>query len=986
MINNDGEVIAMFKEKCEIDSTIFEAGKEYKMAKDNFKELESEHLTKLTPESFWANIKFIDYEKICDISQVYQEDQEDQEDVGCIWPKYNNSLETLVENLVTKHVNEVSRYLMAKRSTSKNPLEIAKESLRLLYPEKKDYLNSLNEDDWPAEIKQNLLIGTEDPEQAESNKEYASQITQIRKIKEEQLYTQLLQINKRYIDYFSPNFLYRKVIQEKNNSGELNIFQKAIVEVWANIAYCNDERVNIIDRLLFEPSIAKGWELCKFVFEQKVNAYIKKFEDGDQANETETKEFFRGLYVLIDFLEKMPKDRKAQLVFSNKSKNGIDDTINRISVLLSDSKFLDFVKSNQGDELIALANMKFYDSLYDIFVAGEKESLLLSLNDDNKKYFLWLLSVRPTFINNCRPSFILENLDNKIVWYAFCNFLYCSLKIKDILECFINDSGEVLEGKEDTLLKIIEGNHNILSCSYKRSYGERFEFMYPYITKLILDGNKSILKVLRHISFYFYSSDDYAICKPSNPNYEYVGANTMFWKSYFNWLAQDSDENNNKYNLNKIILTWFCAFGDDCFFYQEDYWSFDKSKNGLIALADSLKVYTSEEYTFCKFDILRKKYVKDNRLIDSVSSEALSILNNSASAEILSIFSDLARFENSSSYSSILRGNNGSYQKLVQNLEKFDPDYPGLSELKSYGFYLIPVHWLINIGCLILGFSLFFAAIWFIFISFPLGFSLAALGIYLAIIGMFFASFYMFYNGFVNLFAQDYRLAEKWYLKKRLYEYDANLFRYKTVTRLFKKFVDSELCSVGDGVYDEIENYFKNNASGLERDLKKYCDIDDFNKVRLDDVHKFFWKRGSNLMNYINNLFDSALTKKIDETTIDKISNSFKQYVNQNKSDCANACEKFINKNIVNHLNEIKNMFNIRGKSAYFRHNPLDKNKKLISYDISYDLSELLLNTLKEAHENDKNLQKENLIINNENKNINDEKPIVESKKEEIVT
>ena len=79
-------------------------------------------------------------------------------------------------------------------------------------------------------------------------------------------------------------------------------------------------------------------------------------------------------------------------------------------------------------------------------------------------------------------------------------------------------------------------------------------------------------------------------------------------------------------------------------------------------------------------------------------------------------------------------------------------------------------------------------------------------------------------------------------------------------------------------------------------------------------------------------------------------------------------------------------MFNIRGKSAYFRHNHPDKNKELISYDISYDLSELLLNTLKELRKNDKNLQKENLIINNENKNINDEKPIVGSKEEEIVT
>ena len=973
MLNNDGEVVAMFKEKCEIDSKIFEAGKEYKMTKNNFKKLKSEHLTKLTPESFWANIKFIDYEKICDISRLYNVymvgKEKKEKKVGYIWPKYNNSLETLVEYLVTKHVNEVSRYLMAKRSKSKNPLEIAKESLRLLYPEKKDYLNSLNEDDWPAEIKQNLLLGTEDPEQVESNKEYKSQITQIRKIKEEQLYTQLLKIDKKYIDYFSPNFLYRKVIQEKNNSGELNIFQEAIVEVWVDSVYGFDKRVNIIDRLLFEPSIAKGWELCKFVFEQKVNTYIKKFEDGDQANKTETREFFCGLYVLIDFLEKMPKDRKAQLVFSNKSKNGIDDTINRISVLLSDSKFLDFVNGNRIHDSIDTSNKKFYDSLYDIFVDEKKK--VLSLNDDNKEYFLWLLSVRPTFINKCESSFILENLDNKIVWYAFCNFLYYPSKAENIFKHFINDSGEVLEEKKDTLLKIIEGKPNILSDLG----GKNCEFTYPYITKLILNENKSILKALRHVGFY--GSSDYGICKCLNSKDVFVGTNATFWKSYFNWLAQDSGENANKDDLNKIILTGFCSFSDDCFFYQEDYWSFDKSENGLIALADSLKAYTFEEYTFCKFDILGKKYVKDNNLIDSASSEALDI------------FDDLARFENSSSYSSILRGNNGgyrSYQKLVQNLEKFDPDYPGLSELKSYGFYLIPVHWLINIGCLISGFSLFFAAIWFISILFPLGFSLGALEIYLVIIEMFLASLYMFYNGFVNLFTQDYRLAEKWYLKKRLYEYDANLFRYKTVTRLFKKFVDSELCSVGDGVYDEIENYFKNNALDLEKDLKEYCNIDDFNKVRLDDVHKFFWKRGSNLMNYIDNLFDSALTKKIDETTIDKISNSFKQYVNQNKSDCANACEKFINKNIVNHLNEIKNMFNIRGKSAYFRHNHPDKNKELISYDISYDLSELLLNTLKELRKNDKNLQKENLIINNENKNINDEKPIVGSKEEEIVT
>ena len=47
----------------------------------------------------------------------------------------------------------------------------------------------------------------------------------------------------------------------------------------------------------------------------------------------------------------------------------------------------------------------------------------------------------------------------------------------------------------------------------------------------------------------------------------------------------------------------------------------------------------------------------------------------------------------------------------------------------------------------------------------PLGFSLGALEIYLVIIEMFLASLYMFSNGFVNLFTQDYRLAEKWYLK-----------------------------------------------------------------------------------------------------------------------------------------------------------------------------------------------------------------------------
>ena len=212
-----------------------------------------------------------------------------------------------------------------------------------------------------------------------------------------------------------------------------------------------------------------------------------------------------------------------------------------------------------------------------------------------------------------------------------------------------------------------------------------------------------------------------------------------------------------------------------------------------------------------------------------------------------------------------------------------------------------------------------------------------------------------------RLYVKDYTWAEKLYLNKRLNKYDHNLLYYINVTEYFGSFIDEKLCSIGNDIWIEIKNYFKNNVATLESELKKYRKIADFRKITLDDVYRFYWKRDNKLMSDINKIYDDALDKKIDEIAIDEISIShdFRNYVNRFGMWRVDACKKFINKNIVGHLDDIKEMLKIKGRCAYFRYKP-NTNGQLIQYDISLDLSELLWETLKEEHEKDKNLNHQN--------------------------
>ena len=57
-----------------------------------------------------------------------------------------------------------------------------------------------------------------------------------------------------------------------------------------------------------------------------------------------------------------------------------------------------------------------------------------------------------------------------------------------------------------------------------------------------------------------------------------------------------------------------------------------------------------------------------------------------------------------------------------------------------------------------------------------------------------------------------------------------------------------------------------------------------------------------------------------------------------------------------------------------------------LKINISLDLSKLLWETLKEKHEKDKNIQKDNLNTDKKNESVNDNKPIVENEEEEINT
>ena len=405
----------------------------------------------------------------------------------------------------------------------------------------------------------------------------------------------------------------------------------------------------------------------------------------------------------------------------------------------------------------------------------------------------------------------------------------------------------------------------------------------------------------------------------------------------------------NENDLKKIILTRR-YIGNGYQFCQEDYWNVNindfsifvellRRRNTNISYYESIKFY--------RIEVLRQKYVKEKNL--KVDDDSYTNMP-SHHAKKMKKFDQLIKFESGCSYrfyKDVYYGSYKNFFEVIQDIEECDPNYPGLSELKSHLPYLMLIHWPIHITIIVLSIAL--VAIPWLFLSWGLG-----LGLSFVAVGPI---------GFCchRLYVKDYTWAEKLYLNKRLNKYDHNLLYYINVTEYFGSFIDEKLCSIGNDIWIEIKNYFKNNVATLESELKKYRKIADFRKITLDDVYRFYWKRDNKLMSDINKIYDDALDKKIDEIAIDEISIShdFRNYVNRFGMWRVDACKKFINKNIVGHLDDIKEMLKIKGRCAYFRYKP-NTNGQLIQYDISLDLSELLWETLKEEHEKDKNLNHQN--------------------------
>lgn len=78
----------------------------------------------------------------------------------------------------------------------------------------------------------------------------------------------MLAINKKYINYFDPDFLYRKIVEEKPNNGELNIFQKIFIDNVCNYVEKEKEFPDVVDSFVCPGplrTLLKGWELWKFV-------------------------------------------------------------------------------------------------------------------------------------------------------------------------------------------------------------------------------------------------------------------------------------------------------------------------------------------------------------------------------------------------------------------------------------------------------------------------------------------------------------------------------------------------------------------------------------------------------------------------------------------------------------------------------------------------------------------------------------------------
>lgn len=1078
--NSDEKITVVFKS----DKDNFKANEPVKMSRAEFKKLKLEDIYNLTTESFWQNIKFISKRNLIEINDIKR-----SRSVLC-WPPSDKCFELLVDELVYKHVNAAFEYLKAKRRLTekkyvyftpkeeqqfKDPLIVGKESLQLLYPEQKDYFDELTDNDLQKEIDEKLMLNTEYDKELEygnvlRDKDQSHQIDKIRQIKEENLYTELLSIDKGYIRYFSLDFLYRKIILEKSNDGKSNDFQKAFVEQWNNKKNYDQYVLNICSIIfLFRSTIEHGkcLELCKFVCQAKINGCISNFKSNHEISKDQVKNFLQGLDIVATFLEVLNRSKKK---LNNNSRlknmirhNGIDSTIKEILDILQNENFRLMLKEKAEefplngninlDFLIDQFARKFFDIFLKAKKSEDKEGLkkIGELNDNDKKYVLQILSIAPTCINKCSVDFILnnldnkvvrhafcerfyyyeslvgyffdknnklilkyeekfmkmleacpsliddfnldfifDNLDNKIVWYAFCNG-YCQYDNGKLFDHCIDKDKKLIPERKEKLFKLIAARPDLLiNVDKDKNKDKNYEFLYPLISKLILEKNWSLLQVFKSMNYMQY---------------------TAFWTDYFNWFKEnlktktktqikqqnintESNENLSEINTstsqngqnknNKSIIDIIDIEEDKSLIsennfkkiiecerfinqkyqiYQENYW--DSSENDLVwrTLKEKWGFMYQEKTELFQIEISQAKYLQSHQ-----------DLSENAVKDVKIVCGCIRNIETGGIY-----GYPGYYVHMIKKMEEYYPNYPGLSELKSYLPYLVIIHWLIHIAIIIL--SLAIVAIPWIFLAWGWGLGLSFITVPACCIACIFC--------WESLRIQDYNLAEKIFgLRSKLQEYANRRKSYREVTDQFEKFIDSELCSVGDQAWNKVKEYFQNNAPDLENKIKKYIGIEDFKDIKLNDVQRFIRRNHNTFMDKINNFFDDALTDKIKDMRINEIENKFRNYVHQIDNNFSVACEKFIKKNIVEqHLDNIKEMLEIKGRRAYFRHKP-NTNEQLMQDEcnISLDLSKLLLEILKEEHEKDKNIQKDDLNTDKKNESVNDNKPIVENEEEEINT
>lgn len=647
----------------------------------------------------------------------------------------------------------------------------------------------------------------------------------------------------------------------------------------------------------------------------------------------------------------------------------------------------DFIFNNLDNEVVWYAVCRYFDYISKSVVefCFDKNNKLISKYEEK---FMKMLEACPSLIDDCNLDFIFDNLDNEIVWYVFCNGYHAYDKVELFDYCIDKDKKLIPERKEK-LFKLIKARPDLLiNVDKNKNKDKNYEFLYPLISKLILEKNRSLLQVFNSMAL-----DQYK----------------HFWTGYFKWFTKnletktktqikqrdintESNENlseintstsQNKQNKNnkstidiidmeeekslisennfKKIIECERFINQKYQIYQENYW--DSSENDLVwrTLKEKWGFMYQEKTKLFQIEISQAKYLQSHQ-----------DLSRDVREEVKHVFDDILKIETGDIYRLY-----GPYTRMVKKMEEYDPNYPGLSELKSYLPYLVIIHWLIHIAIIIL--SLAIVAIPWIFLAWGWGLGLSLITVPACCIACLVC--------WKSLRIQDYCFAATIFgLENKLQKYADRGKSYREVTDQFEKFIDSELCSVGDKAWNKVKEYFQNNAPDLENKIKKYIGIKDFKDIKLNDVQRFIRRNHNTFMDKINNFFDDALTDKINSMMINKIEANFRNYVHQIDNNLSVACEKFINKNIVEqHLDNIKEMLNIKGRRAYFRHKP-NTNKKLIEYNISLDLSKLLWETLKEKHEKDKNIQKDHLNTDKKNESVNDNKPIVENEEEEINT